>query len=270
MPVTAAAAQESQVNILTAHWRLGHISANAIRDLAHANAVTGLHIIDPSSTISCNSCEHAKATHKTIRKQSTTSCTQAFGNKIHTDVWGPSRVVTLGGRHYYITFTDDHTRFTKIQLLQTKDEAFAAYKSFAAWVKTQHGVRVKRLRSDHGGEYTSSEFSDFLKSQGTEHCLTTHDTPQHNGVLESLNRQILERVRAVRHHVQLPKTLWGEATHFIIWLKNRVITQALGKVTPHKQLYGTKPDFSNMPEWGQKVWVHQGSASKLDGRTAEV
>jgi hypothetical protein len=52
--------------------------------------------------------------------------------------------------------------------------------------------------------------------------------------------------------MQLPKTLWGEATHFIIWLKNRVITRALGKVTPHKQLYGTKPDFSNMPEWGQK------------------
>jgi hypothetical protein len=78
------------------------------------------------------------------------------------------------------------------QLLQTKDKAFAAYKSFAAWVKTQHGVRVKRLRSDRGGEYTSGEFSDFLKSQGTECRLTTHDTPQHNGVSELLNCRILE------------------------------------------------------------------------------
>jgi transposase InsO family protein len=268
--LAAAAAQESQVDILTAHRRLGHISADAIRDLARANAVTGLHIIDPSSTISCDSCEHAKATRKIICKQTTTSRAQAFGDEIYTDVWGPSRVETLGGRRYYITFTDDHTRFTKIQLLRTKDEAFAAYKAFAEWAKTQHGVRVKRLRSDRGGEYTSGEFSDFLKSQGTECRLTTHDTPQHNGVTESLNRRIFERVCAVRHHAQLPKTLWGEATHFIIWLKNRVITRALGKVTPHEQLYGTKPDFSNVPEWGQKVWVHQGSASKLDRRAAEV
>jgi hypothetical protein len=112
--LATAAAQESQVDILTAHQRLGHISADAIRDLARANAVTGLHIIDPSSTISCDSCEHAKVTHKTIHKQSTTSHAQAFSDEIHTDVWGPSRVATLGGQHYYITFTDDHTHFTKI------------------------------------------------------------------------------------------------------------------------------------------------------------
>jgi transposase InsO family protein len=268
--LAAAAAQESQVDILTAHRRLGHISADAIRDLTRANAVTGLHIIDPSSHISCDSCEHAKSTRKIIRKQTTNPRAQAFGDEVHTDLWGPAPVTTAGGRRYYITFTDDHTRFTKIQLLRTKDEAFEAYKSFAAWAKTQHGVRVKRLRSDRGGEYTSGEFSEFLKSQGTERRLTTHDTPQHNGVAESLNCRIVERVRAVLHHAQLPKSLWGEALHFVIWLKNRVITRALGKVTPHEQLYGTKPDFSSVPEWGQKVWVHQGSASKLDGHAAEV
>jgi transposase InsO family protein len=139
---------------------------------------------------------------------------------------------------------------------------------FAAWAKT--GARIKRPRSDRGGEYTGGDFSSFLKSQGTERCLTTHDTPQHNGVAESLNRRLLERVHAVLHYSQLLKSLWGEAALFIVWLKNRVITRALGKVTPHEQLYVLKPDLSGVPEWGRPVWAHLDSGSKLDGRAAEA
>jgi hypothetical protein len=29
---------------------------------------------------------------------------------VHTDVWGPAHVSSLGGSHYYVTFIDDATR----------------------------------------------------------------------------------------------------------------------------------------------------------------
>jgi hypothetical protein len=51
-----------------------------------------------------------------------------------------------------------------------------AYKAFAAWAQTQRAVRIKRLRSDRGGEFTGNEFTSFLQQQGTERRLTTHDT----------------------------------------------------------------------------------------------
>lgn len=70
-PVTAATAQE-QVDILMVHRRLGHISADSIHSLVHANAVTGLQPIDLSSPFTCDSCEHAKATRKIIWKQTPT------------------------------------------------------------------------------------------------------------------------------------------------------------------------------------------------------
>ena len=268
--VAAAAAEPA--DILTVHRRLGHISADTIRSLVRTNAVTGLHLIDSSSPspLTCDSCDYAKATRKPIRKETATPLATSFGDEVHTDVWGPSSTPSLGGRKYYITFTDDHTRFTRLQLLRTKDEALQAYKTFAAWASTQHGAKIKRLRSDRGGEYTGNEFTAFLQSQGTERRLTTHDTPQHNGVAESLNRRLLERVRAVLHHSQLPKNLWGEAVNFIVWLKNRTTTRALGKTTPYEQLYGSKPDLGGVPEWGQRVWVHQDSGSKLDGRATEA
>jgi Reverse transcriptase (RNA-dependent DNA polymerase) len=130
-------------------------------------------------------------------------------------------------------------------------------------------VKIKRLRSDRGGEYTSGEFDRYLKGQGTERRLTTHDTPQHNGVAESLNRRLLERVRAVLHHSGLPKHLWGEATLFATWLKNRTSTRVLGNATPFERLYKQKPNLAGVPEWGQRVWIHTDAGSKLDGRAVE-
>jgi transposase InsO family protein len=55
-----------------------------------------------------------------------------------------------------------------LTVLHSKDEALDAYKAYAAWAHTQHGVRIKRLHSDRGGEYTSKEFTKFLNQQGTE------------------------------------------------------------------------------------------------------
>ena len=182
---------------------------------------------------------------------------------------GPSPTASLGGRRYYITFTDDHSRFTRLTLLRTKDKALDTYKAFASWAETQHNVRIKRLRSDRGGEYTGDNFTKFLNEQGTERRLTTHDTPQHNGMAESLNRRLLERVRAILHHSALPKSLWGEAIHFAVWLKNRTSTRAIGHSTPYKHLYRSTPNLGGVPEWGQRVWVHVTSGSKLDWRAQE-
>jgi hypothetical protein len=79
----------------------------------------------------------------------------SFGAEIHSDIWGPSPVQSIGGRNYYVTFTDDYLHYMCVELLHTKDEAFAAYKAFVAWASTQHGANIKCFRSDHGGEFTS-------------------------------------------------------------------------------------------------------------------
>jgi len=96
--------------------------------------------------------------------------------------------------------------------------------AYVAWLSTQHRVKIKQLRSDHGGEYTGGTFSRFLVDQGTEQQLTTHDTLQHNRVAESLNHRLMERVRAFLIQAALLKLLWVEVAHFIIWLKNHTTT----------------------------------------------
>src|SRR5216683_5993092 len=98
--------------------------------------------------------------------------------------------------------------YTTLELLKSKDQMLQAYKSFSAWADTQHSTHIKRLRSNHSGEYTSGTFTQFLQEQGTECCLMMHDTLEHNGVAESLNHWLLKRVCAILHHSKLPKSLW--------------------------------------------------------------
>jgi Integrase core domain len=184
--------------------------------------------------------------------------------------FGPSPVPSLGGRAYYVTWFDDYSRFTKLTILQSKDQTLEAYKSFAAWAHTQKGVKIKHLRSDRSGEYTSNTFTKFLEEQGTGRRLTTHDAPQHNGVAESLNRRLVERIRAFLVQSGLPKSLWAEAARFVVWLRNRTTTKVLGNMTPYERLTGQKPNLAGVPEWGQRVWVHSDSGMKLDGRASEA
>jgi hypothetical protein len=150
-------------------------------------------------------------------------------------------------------------------LLQTKDEVLKQYKFFEAWaIAQQHCSGIKVLRSDHGGEYLSKAFDEHLAAAGTARRLTTHDTPQLNGVAERLNRMLLECIRALQHATGLPKTLWGEALCHATWLKNWTATRALDNKTPFEALYGTTPDLSEVQPWGCKVWVHDDNGSKLD------
>jgi transposase InsO family protein len=85
---------------------------------------------------------------------------------VHTDVCGPMSTTARGRFQYFITFTDDFSRYGYVYLMKHKSE------------------KIKALRSDRGGEYLSHEFSNHLKSCGIIPQLTLHGTPQRNGVFE--------------------------------------------------------------------------------------
>src|SRR5258707_2041941 len=178
-------------------------------------------------------------------------------------VWGPAPVQTLVHRQYYVSFTDDFSRLTHLYLLRRKSDTFAAYKEYKAWCHTQMMAPIRALRSDRGGEYLSNKFRAHLKAAGTEHRLTVHDTPAQNGVVERLNRTLIEHVRAMLHASGLPMSLWGEAVRHAVWLKNRTSTKALKGKTPLEAARTCRPNLSMIREWGCKVWVHDDRGSKL-------
>ena len=207
------------------HEKLGHITPNSIRQMIKDRTVIGVTLDEAHESMgTCDSCEYAKLTCKLIGKLRDPLRQRKLGDEVHTDLWGPSPVQTGRHSHYYASFTDDYTHFTKLYLQKAKSDTFDSYQAFEGWLATQFNTKVKWLCSNCGGEYLSTEFMKHLKLKGTERQVTIHDTPEHNCIAERLNCMLIKQVHAMMHTSSLPKSLWGEAVMHATWVKNRTLT----------------------------------------------
>ncbi|GKB63079.1 retrotransposon protein, putative, ty1-copia subclass, partial [Tanacetum coccineum] len=143
------------------HCRLGHINKKRIEKLQHDGLLKS---IDKESFDVCVSCISGKM----ARKPFTHASKRANGplGIIHSDVCGPFRTTSREGANYYVTFTDDFSRYGYVYLIKHKHEFFEMFKTFQNEVENQLGKTIKALRSDRGGEYLSQEFLDHLRSRG--------------------------------------------------------------------------------------------------------
>ena len=82
-------------------------------------------------------------------------------------------------------------------VLKQKSEVFDTFQKWKALVENESGHKLKVLRTDRGGEYTSSEFEKFLQSAGMRHEMTVPKTPEQNGVAKQMNRTLVESVRSM-------------------------------------------------------------------------
>ena len=82
---------------------------------------------------------------------------------IHTDLGDLKNIMTRGGKKYYIIFVDDYSRYTVLYLLRSKDEACDVFIKYKSEVENQLNKRIKRLRSNRGGEYEDGLLSEFCE-----------------------------------------------------------------------------------------------------------
>ena len=63
----------------------------------------------------------------------------------HTDVCSPFDMSARGNFVYFITFTDDMSRFGYVYLMKYKSEAFNKFKEYQRMVEKQNGKSIKAL-----------------------------------------------------------------------------------------------------------------------------
>jgi transposase InsO family protein len=64
-------------------------------------------------------------------------------------------------------------------------------------VENEMNSKIKCLRSDNGGEFTSKEFIDYCSSHGIKRQFFVARTPQHNGVVERKIGTVQEMARTM-------------------------------------------------------------------------
>ncbi|KAK8555198.1 hypothetical protein V6N12_009351 [Hibiscus sabdariffa] len=243
------------------HCRLGHISERRISNL-HKDGLLDPFVFEKMDV--CESCLLGKMTKAPFNGKGERA-SDLLG-LIHSDVCGPMNTQARGGFHYFITFTDDFSRYGYIYLMRHKSEAFEKFKEFINEVQNQHGKSIKALRSDRGGEYLSHEFDELLKECGIVSQLTPPGTPQWNGVSERRNRTSLDMVRSMMSHSDLPISFWGHALETATFTLNRVPSKSVQK-TPCEIWTGKRPSMSFMKIWGCQAYVKHQMSTKLEPRS---
>lgn len=136
----------------------------------------------------CGSCLLGKQARQAFPK-ATSYRAEKILELVHGDLCGPLTPSTAGGNKYIFVLIDDHSRYMWSILLKEKSEAFKRFKRFKEIVERDSRTRIRTLRTDRGGEFTSHEFNSYCEEEGITRHLTAPYTPQQNGVVERRNQR---------------------------------------------------------------------------------
>ena len=119
------------------HCRLGHVGKKRMEKL-HKDGVLKSFDIDSFDT--CEAClmgKMIKTPFNGIVKRAT-----ELLEIIHTDVCGPMSTTARNGYLYFVTFTDDLSRYGYIYLMKQKSETFERFKEFKNEVENHQNKRI--------------------------------------------------------------------------------------------------------------------------------
>ncbi|KAD6454708.1 hypothetical protein E3N88_09414 [Mikania micrantha] len=251
------------------HARLGHLYFDSIKLMTRKKMVEGIpHIIHTNQI--CDACLLGKHSRTPFPNQAKFISDEPL-DLVYGDLCGPISPPTHSGKKYIFLLVDDYTRCMWVYILTSKDEAFKTFKEFKLKVENEVGIKLKLLRTDKGGEFTSNEFTQFCKDNGIARQLIAPYSPQQNGVVERRNRTMLSTTRSMLKAMSMPKIFWAEAVRHTIYVLNRVPTKALTDCTPYEALKGRKPNLGSLRVFGciaySKVLSH---LTKLDDRSIKM
>ncbi|KAD0338797.1 hypothetical protein E3N88_44430 [Mikania micrantha] len=252
------------------HSRLGHVNFDTIKRLGTSSLVQGAPPIEHPSQL-CEACLAGKHTRQSFPSRSNFRA-EAPLDQVYADLCGPITPATNAGNRYILLFVDDHSRFMWPYMLKTKDEALEKFRIFKVLVENQYGKKIKVLRTDRGGEFTSNEFKAFCEQSGITRQLTAPYTPQQNGIVERRNQTVMSTTRSILNAMKMPQEFWAEAVGHSIYVLNRLPTKALKDQTPYEALKGNKPRVYHLKVFGCVGYVKTPShfTKKLDDRSTAM
>jgi hypothetical protein len=193
------------------HKRMGHIHFDNLVKVNKREVVREIpQITKPTNTL-CKHCQQGKQT-KTRFKSKEYSMTRPL-EIVHTDLVGPTTTKGFKCEKYFMLLVYDYKRMTAIFFLMNKLEAFENFKVYMEMVENEMDSKIKFLRSNNGGEFTSKEFMDYCNRNGIKRKFFISRTPQQNGVVERKNRTVQEMARTMIMDSKLTDIFLIQAVH---------------------------------------------------------
>jgi hypothetical protein len=196
------------------HRKMGHIQFDSLVKFNKKEVVREIpHITKPTNTL-CKHCQQGKQT-KTWFKSKEYSMTRPL-EIVHTDLVGPTTTKGLKGHKYFMLLVDDYTRMAVVFFLRNTLEAFENFKVYKEMVENEMDSKIKCLRYDNGGEFTSKEFMDYCSRHG-------------------IKRQFsIAMARTMLMDSKLTDIFWTHAMHTTVHIQNRVMLRRNTDKNPYE------------------------------------
>jgi hypothetical protein len=251
------------------HQRLGHPGETRFKQIIKKmRLVADKKAIDALKT--CETCIQAKSQKK--QNHEPVSRASRPLKRVYMDFWGPyNKAEDASGKRwrYYLSLTDDCTRFSWIYL--TKDrEAATVKRILEIWIaqaEREKGVQLLVIRTDNAREFKALQ--PWALEKGIRIEFTEPYTPAQNGVAERLNRFLLEVTRAILIGSDVPKEYWPYAVKMANYIRNRTIRVQGTKKSPFELWFGHPPDISKFRTPFCRVWFHKKTNDKMEARAVE-
>lgn len=237
------------------HERLGHPGRRMLENIAKAvpNIPLTPKDIDMHGQRLCSPCAMGKLQ---IRKKTAFSG-EKFKRKgilemLVSDVCGPISPPT-GPFNYFMVVKDSSARYSKVQLLTSRNEVMPKLLTSIIKLKAQFPDHpIKTVRVDNASEYVSKSFQQFCASSGIN--LETSVPYAHNTSAENFVKQIQMVARPLLLRSNLPLSCWGHAVlHAGSLIRYR--PSAGNSLSPHELVHGFPPSVAHLKIFGSAVYV---------------
>jgi hypothetical protein len=257
------------------HRRFTHCSPLTIQDMADKNLVDGLKISEMTLTGKCEDCILGRQTRRPF--DGTTEKDMPPLHLVSFDLWGPSRVPSIGGKTFLMIIVDAGTSVKHGDYLPNKsdDTTITAFEAFRAKAEITTGKKICRLRTD--GAFHSAAWKEYTLKHGITHEPTAPYSSAQNGLAERAIRTTMEDVRTLLSDSGLAHSYWAEASAYSIDTRNLIPSRRHPGRIPLESFTGKRQSVAHLRVFGAKCWakiptlhgVQVTGGSKLDPRSIE-
>ena len=166
IPKPSIACRSARVNLLELwHQRLGHANYKQVAKVSKLEAMIGLPKFGKIEKNVCGSCQLGKQTKSSHPKVNVVATSRPL-ELLHVDLMGPTKTESMGGKRYIMVVVDDFSRYSWVEFLREKSEAYDKMERQCKRLYNEKGVPIVKIRSDHGKEFENTKFEAFCNQHG--------------------------------------------------------------------------------------------------------
>lgn len=190
---------------------------------------------DIDKIINCEECIKGKFNRLNLKVRDGYKVDCLLG-QVHSDLCQLPSTSREGYKHV-MSFIDEYSHYSTIYFLKLKSSALESFKKYVSMSEKETGEKLKCIRSDNGGEYTSQSWIYFCEMKGINHSMGPAHSPQLNGVAERFNQTLLDRVLPNLFKARLPVRFWSDAARHAIQPINLSPSKSIPQGTCPKEMW---------------------------------